>query len=180
MARWLSGYSDILAWEIPWTEAWRATVHGSRSRARWAPAVTNTGSPGGAGGEEPTCQCRRQERGRLYPCVRKIRLEDVAATPVFLHGIPWTEVWWAIVHRVADGRTWLKRLSMRAMITNTKCLMVSLFKFIFWALFGPPKCINVGLIFQISLINNSPLSSLYLLHAQDSLYSNVRPPELCL
>ena len=48
--------------------------------------VRSLGSPGGASGKEPTCQCRRQKRHKFDPWVRK------KPTPVFLPGeIPWTE-----------------------------------------------------------------------------------------
>ena len=32
----------------------------------------NAGFPGGAGGKEPTCQCRRRERHRFNPWIGKI------------------------------------------------------------------------------------------------------------
>ena len=43
------------------------------------------GFPGGANGKEPTCQCRRLERLRFDPWVRKIPWKSVwQFTPVFL------------------------------------------------------------------------------------------------
>jgi len=43
------------------------------------------GFPGGASGEEPTCQCRRQIRCRFHPWVRKFPWRRARQpTPVFL------------------------------------------------------------------------------------------------
>ena len=45
------------------------------------------GFPGGAGGEEPLCQCRGQKRLRFGPWVGKIpRMRAWQPTPVFLPG----------------------------------------------------------------------------------------------
>ena len=45
------------------------------------------GFPGGAGGKEPTCQCRRCKRFKFYPLVRKIPWRRKwQSTPVFLPG----------------------------------------------------------------------------------------------
>ena len=51
------------------------------------------GSPGGASGKEPACQCRRHKRSRFDPWVGKIPWRRKwQPTPVFLPGrIPWIE-----------------------------------------------------------------------------------------
>ena len=47
----------------------------------------NMGFPGGASGKEPTCQCRRQERPRFDPWVRKIPWSRKwQPIPIFLPG----------------------------------------------------------------------------------------------
>ena len=45
------------------------------------------GLPGGASGEEPSCQCRRRKRLDFHPWVRKIPWSRAwQSTPVFLPG----------------------------------------------------------------------------------------------
>ena len=71
------------------------------------------GFPGGTSGKEPACQCRRHKRRGFDPWVRK-------------HGNPLQYLclenpmdrgaWWAIVQRVAESWTQLKRLSIHTCI----------------------------------------------------------------
>ena len=50
------------------------------------------GFPGGASGNEPTCQCRKHKRCGFDPWVGKIPWKRKwQPTPVFLPGITWTE-----------------------------------------------------------------------------------------
>ena len=51
------------------------------------------GFPGGTSGKEPACQCRRHERCKFDPWVRKIPLEKGMATHtrILAWEIPWTE-----------------------------------------------------------------------------------------
>ena len=45
------------------------------------------GSPGGASGKEPACQCRRHKRHRFHPWVRKLpQRRKWQPTPVILPG----------------------------------------------------------------------------------------------
>ena len=45
------------------------------------------GFPGGTGGKEPACQCRRHKRQGFHPWVRKIPwMRKWQPTPVFLPG----------------------------------------------------------------------------------------------
>ena len=74
------------------------------------------GFPGGTGGKEPTCQCRRHKRHRFHPWVGKI--------PGGGHGNPLQYscldnpmdrgAWRATVHGVTKSLTQLKQLSMHA------------------------------------------------------------------
>ena len=76
--------------------------------------ISLRGFPGGAGGKETTCQCRRQKRHELDPWVEKIPWRRAwQPTPVFLPGeSPWTgEPGGLQAHRVTKGWTQLKRLS---------------------------------------------------------------------
>ena len=68
---------------------------------------------GGTFGKEPTCQGRRHKRWGFDPWVGKIPWKRVwQPTPVFLPGNAVDRgAWQATVHRVAESRTWLKRLS---------------------------------------------------------------------
>ena len=55
-------------------------------RHNWATFIS-MGFPGGAGGKEPTCQCRRRKRHRFDPWVRKIPWRRAwHLTTVFLPG----------------------------------------------------------------------------------------------
>ena len=64
---------------------------------------------GGISGEEPTWQCRRHERLRLHPWVRKIPLSRKwQRTPVFFLENPMDRgAWRATVYRVVNSRTQL-------------------------------------------------------------------------
>ena len=59
--------SNILAWEIPWTEECGGlqSMGSQRIGHNWAintfTSVTNGSFPGGASGKEPTCRCRKHE-----------------------------------------------------------------------------------------------------------------------
>ena len=70
-------------------------------------------SQGGACGKEITCQYRRHKRCRFDPWVGKIPWRTVwQPTPVFLlENLVDRRAWWDTVHRVAENRTRLKRLS---------------------------------------------------------------------
>ena len=49
--------------------------------------IADWGFPGGSSGKEPTCQCRRLERHKFDPWVRKIPWRRAQQpTPVFLPG----------------------------------------------------------------------------------------------
>ena len=74
----------------------------------WYVGLDNSllGFPGGASDKEPACQCRRPERCRFDPWVRKIPWRRAwQPTPVFLPENPMDRgAWWATVHsRVADS-----------------------------------------------------------------------------
>ena len=77
------------------------------------------GSPGGASGKEPTCQCRRHKRCRFDSWVRKIPWRRAwQPTPVFLpgesHG-PRSLVGYTI-HRVTKSWAQLKGLSTHTLL----------------------------------------------------------------
>ena len=62
-----------------------------RVRHDWATELKlklmHHGLPGGASDKEPTCQCRRRQRHKFDPWVRKIpRRRAWQPTPVFLPG----------------------------------------------------------------------------------------------
>ena len=84
--------------------------------------IISTGFPGGTGGKEPTCQCRRRKRCRFDPWVGKIPWRrDWQPTPVFLPGeYNGRGAWWATVHRVTKSRTQLKWLST---LTSGTCII---------------------------------------------------------
>jgi len=66
------------------------------------------GFPGGAGGKEPACQCRRRKKWGFDPWVGKIPLEEGMAThsSILAWKIPWTEeAWRALVYSVAKRWT---------------------------------------------------------------------------
>ena len=66
------------------------------------------GFPGGAGGKEPACQCRRCKKWGFDPWVGKIPLEEGMAThsSILVWKIPWTEeAWRALVYSVAKHWT---------------------------------------------------------------------------
>ena len=61
---------------------------------------------GGAGGKEPTCQCRRHKRHGFNPRVGKIPWRrNWQPTPVLLPGKFHGGLWWATVHRVTKSLT---------------------------------------------------------------------------
>ena len=107
----MATHPSILAWEIPWTERTeepgRLQSMGSQKSWVWLKWRNNNsedmwsifsytyhhfcsrfgGFPGGAGGEEPACQCRRCKRHRFDPWVGKIPWRRKALpNPVFLPG----------------------------------------------------------------------------------------------
>ena len=55
-------HSSNLAWEISWTEETGGLLS---MTTEWLTLLG--GFPGGADGEEPTCQCRRLKRHRFDP-----------------------------------------------------------------------------------------------------------------
>ena len=65
------------------------------------------GFPGGVGGKEPTCQCRRHKRYRFNSSVRKnLCRRKWQPTPAFLPGKSLDRgVWWATVYGVAKNWT---------------------------------------------------------------------------
>ena len=72
------------------------------------------GFSGGAGGKEPTCQCRRQKRFGLDPWVGRIP-EGGNGNPLQYSCLEHPRdrgAWWATVHRVVKSRTQLKQLSI--------------------------------------------------------------------
>ena len=76
-------------------------------------------SPGGASGKQPTCQCRRLKRCWFDPWVEKTPLEKGMAThsSILAWRIPWTEEPGGLQSMgVMKSRTWLKWLSMHALI----------------------------------------------------------------
>ena len=71
------------------------------------------GFPGGAGGKEPTCQCRREKRFGLDPWVGRIP-GGGNGNPLQYSCLEHPRdrgAWWATVHRVVKSYTQLKQLS---------------------------------------------------------------------
>ena len=77
----MATHSSVLAWRIPGTEEpgglppvgfHRVGLDGSDSAAAAAAVRFSRSFPGGASGEEPSCQCRRCGRHWLDPWVGKI------------------------------------------------------------------------------------------------------------
>ena len=71
------------------------------------------GSPGGVSGKEPACQCWSRKRRGSIP--------ESGRSPGGGHGNPLAMgncmdrgAWWATVHGMAKGQTWLKWLSIHA------------------------------------------------------------------
>ena len=63
------------------------TVGEGEDGASWESSIDIWDIPGGTGGKEPTCQCRRHERHGFDPWVRKISWRRARQpTPVFLPG----------------------------------------------------------------------------------------------
>ena len=80
-------HSNTLVWEISWTEepGWPQSMGSQRVRQTWVPNTWDF--PGGASGNEPTCQCRRQKLPRFGPGGGKIPWRRKwQPTPVFLPG----------------------------------------------------------------------------------------------
>ena len=88
----MATHSSFLAWRIPGTgePGGLPSVGSHRVGHDWSnsAAVPIKGFPGGTGGEEPPCQCRKLKRLRLDPWVGKI---------------PWKRVWQPIVLKVWEG-----------------------------------------------------------------------------
>ena len=62
-------------------------THTTYLSCRWAVNLMFPGFPGGAGGKEPTCQCRRHKKFAFDPWVGKILWKRAwQPTPVFLPG----------------------------------------------------------------------------------------------
>ena len=76
-----------------------------------------SGFPGGTGGKEPTCQCRRQRRCRFNPWIWKIFWRRACQpTPVFLPGESHRQRRLAgYSHRAMKSQTQLKQLSTHAL-----------------------------------------------------------------
>ena len=79
-------------------------------------AYVDMGFPGGAGSEEPTCQCRRCMWRRFDPWVGNIPWRRAwQPTPVFLPGESQDRgAWQATDYRIAKSWTRLKQLSMHS------------------------------------------------------------------
>jgi len=77
--------------------AWWAAVYGvaqswTRLKRLSSSSRERICFPGGASGKEPTCQCRRCNRGRFNPWIEKIPEKEVASHSSSLAWrIPWTE-----------------------------------------------------------------------------------------
>ena len=72
---------------------------------------------GGAGGKEPTCQHRRLQGMHVRSLGQKDPLEGGRGNPLqysFLENPMDWGAWWAMVHRVPQTQTWLKRFSIYA------------------------------------------------------------------
>ena len=71
--------------------------------------------PGGASGEESTCQCRRYKGHVFAPWIRENPLEE----SMVIHSsiLAWT-IPWATVHMVTKSPTRLKRLSTQNTVKN--------------------------------------------------------------
>ena len=83
-------------------------------------------------GKEPACQYRRCNRQGFDPWVGKIPWRRAwQPTPIFLlENLMDRGAWWAIIHRVAKGRTWLKQLSTHIHIHvkgNNSSELISIF-----------------------------------------------------
>ena len=86
-----------------------------------APPVVSTGFPGGASGEEPTCQSKRPKRHRFDPWVGKIlwtRGHDNPLQYPCLENPMDRGAWKATVHGVARSQRQLKRLSTPARVLH--------------------------------------------------------------
>ena len=61
---------------------------------------------GGSAGKEPTCQCRRCERGRFDPQVGKIPWRVATCSNILENSMD-RGGWWVAVHGVTKSWTWL-------------------------------------------------------------------------
>ena len=96
--------------------AWWATVHGvakSQTRLSNFTLLYKRGFPGGPSGKEPTCQCRRLKKCRVWSLGREDPLEEGMATHSSIHAwrIPWTEEPGGLQCIGSQSCTRLKRLS---------------------------------------------------------------------
>ena len=82
--------------------------------------------PGCASSKEPACKCRRHERLRLNPWVRKIpSSRKWQLTPVVLPGNPMDRgTWWPTVHGVENSWTWLSTVGFTHLPTEFPCLVM--------------------------------------------------------
>ena len=93
---------------------------------------TERGFPGGICGKEPACQYRRCNTQGFDPWVGKIPWRRAwQSTPVFLlENLMDRGAWWAIIHSVTKGWTWLKQLSTHTHIHvkgNNSSELISIF-----------------------------------------------------
>jgi len=80
------------------------------------------GFPGGTGGEEHACQCRRCKRRRLDPWVRKIPLEEGTATHSsnLAWRSPWTEEPGWLQSTGLQSWTWLSGYHFHFLSVNSE------------------------------------------------------------
>ena len=87
----IATHPSILTWRILARGVWQATVH-EITRVRHDLATKP--SPGGPGGKEPACQCRRCKTCGYDPWVGKIpwsRKQQPTPVSILAWRIPWTE-----------------------------------------------------------------------------------------
>ena len=103
----IATHFSVLVWRIPGMgEPGGLPSMGShRVGHNWNDlAAAEQGFPGGASGEEPTCQCRRPKRHRFNPWVGKTPwIKSRQPTPVFLSGE--SQGWGSLVGCHLWGRT---------------------------------------------------------------------------
>ena len=83
----------------------RVQIPSWRLAATFSTYLLSAKLTGGTSGKEPTCQCRRRET-RARSLGQGNPLEAGAAThsSILAWRIPWTEAWWAVVHRVTKSQ----------------------------------------------------------------------------